>query len=168
MTYEPDIDAEVFVERTKPYNHTELPAVNVSLDAGSYSNKDQRGGSTGTYNFNVDVYTCSKTTDDETGDVLSAIKCQRLMGLCRAIIEDPQYKTLGFVAPFIMSVFVSEIKLAQPEKDDAMNAMMGRVVVQVMVKEAPVLIVPPLIAGYDTTIKIDNTSEGYFIQGENY
>ena len=55
---------EIFVERFVPFDHTEVPAVNVSLSNGDYDNFTQID-QTGTYIFNVDVYANSNTIGSE-------------------------------------------------------------------------------------------------------
>ena len=42
LTYDPDLDLTVWVERTVPFDKTELPSVNVSLARGSYDSKTYR------------------------------------------------------------------------------------------------------------------------------
>ena len=167
LTSDEDLNVSVFIERNNPIDKTELSAIVVSLAKGAYSNKNQ-GSVDGDYIYNVDVYTNSKTTENGAGDTLAAIKMQKLMGVCRSILEDPIYKTLGFAPPFLMKTNVSEFNIAAGNKEDALNTGMGRLTFNVTTNETNKLIVPNLIEGYETTVKIDNSGKGYFYQGENY
>lgn len=164
LNYNPEISANIFVERTQHFDHTELSAVNVCLATGSYNNKHQ-GSVVGTYQYNIDVYVKSKTNPDEKGDVLAAKKLQRLLGFCRYVLEDPYYKTLGYMPGFIGRVFAGGIAIAQPEDKDAANVMMGRLILNVQLTETNSLSTPKLIAGYETTVKIDVSTQGYYYEG---
>lgn len=167
LTGDYDLDVLVDVERSTPFDESELPAVNVSLDLGSWGNKHQ-GSVAGTYIFNIDCITSSKSTQDKAGDVAASVKTQRIAGLCRAILEDPLYKTLGFTAGFVIRTFCNDMKFGTAGSPDAKNTIVSRITFNVQVSETSKLTIPNLIEGYDTTVKIDNTSKGYFYQGENY
>lgn len=162
QSYNTDIDAQVYVERSNQIDKTELPLINISLSTGSYDNKNQ-GNLNGTYIFDIDAYTHSKSTEDESGDVLAALKLQRILGVCRAILENPVYKTLGYMPGFIIRTGCSDINIAIPGagKLDTLNTLMGRLSFTVVLIENTELIVPVLIAGYDTSIKMVLTNTGY-------
>lgn len=164
LNYNPDISAKIFVERTQHFDKTELSAVNVCLATGNYGNKHQ-GSVVGTYQYNIDVYVSAKTKNDDKGDVLAAKKLQRLLGFCRYVLEDPYYKTLGFAPGFIARVFAGGIAIAQPEDKDAANVMMGRLIMNVILTETNSLSTPKLIAGYETKVKLDETTQGYYYEG---
>ena len=162
-----DNDAEVYVERFVAFDKTELPCINVALDRGSYDGQVQ-GQSDGTYLFNVDVYHHAKTTgtdNDERGDTLAMLKLSRLMGICRAILENPKYKTLAFTPPFVINRHVVSIAIANVDNKDAVNAVMGRLVVSVKVPETTEVITPGEIEGMDTTVKLVLTDKGYRYEG---
>lgn len=167
LTGDYDLDVEVVAEDTTVIDESELPMVTVSLDAGSWGNKHQ-GSVIGTYVFNVDCITSSKSNQNRAGGTASVVKAQRLAGLCRSILEDPIYKTLGFVPPYISRTFCSDIKFGKPGATDANHTNISRITFNVLVNETSKLKIPLLIEGYQTTVKIDNTSKGYFYQGENY
>jgi hypothetical protein len=166
-----DLDATVYIERFIPFQETELPAVNISLQQGDLAGQTAIQ-SDGTYVFNVDAYTYSKSegaVDDDPdpsnttrGDSLAFIKLQRLLGVCRAILDDPRYKTLGFAPPFINNRHVSMIGIqSPPNKGDMANCVMGRIVVSVKAPEVTDLIQPQLIEGYKTTVKLEASEKGY-------
>lgn len=161
-SYNEDIDADVYVERSNQNDKTELPLINISLSTGSYDNKNQ-GHVNGTYIYDIDIYTNAKSTDELGGDVLAAMKLQRIMGVCRAILENPIYKTLGYEPGFILRTGCSDLNIAVPGagKLDTLNTLMGRLSFSVVIIESTTLIVPVLAAGYDTTIKMELTEDGY-------
>jgi hypothetical protein len=164
-----ELEPSVEIESTNPYiDKEEVPIVSVSLANGKYSNKHQ-GSSTGSYQYFIDVFTNSKIKENAPGDYLASVKMQRLLGLCRYILEDPVYKTLAFTPPFISRVFVSTIDIAaNPQKDDTRFNSMGRLTLDVTVNEQNDLKVPPSIQGYDTNATIGNTGIGYTYSGNTY
>lgn len=172
LSYDPSLDIGVEIERNTPFDESDLPAINVSVDAGTWANKHQ-GCTTGTYQINIDTVTSGSASPGKSGDSVSAIKGHRIAGLVRCILEDPQYKTLGYSTvppnkPFVVRVYCSDIKFGNSGAADANNQVTSRVVLTVEAIETADLIIPNLIEGYDTVVKMDNTSQGYFYQGENY
>src|SRR3990167_3818287 len=83
----------------------------------------------------LDVEVSAKSTDDDSGDVLAMIKCQKLIGVIRAILQDPQYKTLGYAPGFIMSRQSTKIAFANKYQGDSMNTVVGRLMFNVKVPE---------------------------------
>lgn len=167
LTGDYSLQLNFFVERSNSLDEDELDAIIVSLAHGDYSNKNQ-GSVDGAYMYHIDHYTKSKSSLGIAGDTAAQIKLQKFMGITRAILEDPVYKTLGVVPPFIMGSWVSEFDIAPPKPQDVQNVAMGRIVFNVRANETSNLIVPTLIKGYNTQIKINGTGKGYFYQGENY
>jgi len=170
LTYDNELDVDFFLERTMPFDKEELPTINISFVDGDYSNKHQ-GSQDGLYQIFIDAYASAKTTATQAGDTLANLKVQKMLGVTRAILEDPVYKTLGVVPPFIMKSYVSKITIAAPNKNsnmDGVNNSMGRLIFNVVANETSKLIIPQLIAEYQTQIKIDNSGKGYFYLGINY
>ncbi len=165
LTYDVELDnISVYLEKNAPVDKTELSSIIISLAVGTYSNKNQ-GSVDGSYMYHIDVFANSKTSPVKSGDTASSIKLQKIMRVCRGILEDPIYKTLGFVAGFILKTYVSEFNIAPGNKEDALNSSMGRISFTVVANESSKLLVPSLIAGYETTVKIDGSGKGYFYEG---
>ncbi len=164
LSYAPYLDADVFIESVNPEDKEHLPVVNISLAHLEWSNQNQ-GSKDGTYTYHIDCYTNSATTDDNTGDYLANAQLQRILGVIRAILENQLYCTLGFQRPFIQRVYCSEMNFANKAKNDALNSMMGRLSFIVVATETTPGIIPSLIAGYDTEVKIDDTNKGYYYSG---
>lgn len=163
MSYNAEIDAEVYVERSNQIDKTECPLLNISLANGIYDNKSNNANVTGTYTFDIDAYTNAKTNDSQSGDERAALKLQRILGVVRAILENPVYRTLGYTPGFITRTYCSEINIAVPGagKLDTLNTMMGRISFTVQAVENTELIEPELIAGYETSLKMELTDRGY-------
>jgi len=162
---DPNLNPKVFRERFIPPSDEELPMVNVELAKGDYGlitaiSQD------GTYTYHIDVHTKSKTSGSARGDYKSASLCQRLTGVIHAILSDAKYRTLGFDRPFIEHVSVSDIQFATPTNGkDASSIMMGRLTFTVRVPESVEAYTPVLIDGYDTSVEMDETNEGYVYTG---
>lgn len=169
LTYDAHTDAEVSIENTNPEDLVEIPLVNVSLGSGLFDNKDYRSVK-GSYTFFIDCYANAKTDSQNPGNYLAAKRLLKLMRLCRAIINDPIYKTLGFKPGLIYRVYFSgfDIRKNSPTKNDTLNSAMGRLTLMVEATESDNLIIPQLIEGYETTTNIGNSGAGYFWDGENY
>ena len=105
LSYEPYLaSVNVDVEIANPIDKIELPCVIVSFANDNFSNKTQ-GSEDGLCTYYVDVYTSAKTTATTAGDKIAMFRLQKLLGLCRYILADPIYKTLGLVAPSISRVY---------------------------------------------------------------
>ena len=163
ISYDPEIQINtVWVERFIPFSKTELPTINVTVASGTYDSKDMKHA-VGTYTYNIEIYSSSKTSEDDRGDVQAKFKLHKLMRICRAILENPRYKYLGFDPVKIISRrYVQDIVFAQGPTQDADNTIMGMLTFIVIVPETNELINPPLLAGHDTSWKIQQSDKGYF------
>ena len=167
--YDPDFVVEVLVEDVDPIDKSGFTTVNISLAGGPYDSKDQSASVRGSYQYFIDVFAHSKTTALNTGDFLAAQKIQKILRVIRYVLEDPIYKTLGFKPPFVQRVYISNLEIQnQPGSNDALNTLQGRFILNVVVTETNSLIVPSLIAGFETTVLVGNSNRGYNYQGDNY
>ncbi len=165
ISYNPDFKVKNWIERFLQFDKTELPSVNVMFSEGSY------GGQTtiqsdGTYKFYIDCYVNAKSNKDNgPGDIRAMGKLHRLLGMCRAIIDDPRNKTLQFgVRPgFIMNRHVESIQIENPrqKEHDADSSVMGRLTVVVKAPEITSYALPKNLASFFTTIKLADTDRGY-------
>jgi hypothetical protein len=153
-----------YMERSVPFNHSEMPCINVSLATGNHDGKSAIS-SNKIYNYNIDCYHKAKSSYEDFGDSLASVNMQRLLGMCRAILENPVYRTLGFATPSLKRVYVSAMQIADPNTMDSVSAIMGRLIFSVEVPEGMELAVPMLLAGYDTRIKMGDTDRGYYYSG---
>jgi hypothetical protein len=160
LTNNSEIDAEVFIERVIPFDKTDFPAINVALAKGDNAGKTYISSDWG-HIYYIDVYCSGKANNSDQGDKRAILKLQKLIGIIRFIFESPYYKTLGFTAPSIQRVGVKSFFLAQPDKDDAGNTVMGRVELNVEVPEGSETISGVVAAGYETKVKLAETDKGY-------
>jgi hypothetical protein len=161
------LTAQVWIERFVKFDASSCPAINVRLATGDYSNQNQ-GHADGEYIFNIDFYTSAPTTENEDGDVAAVFKLQKLMAVCRYILDDPKYKTLGFQAPFIMNRNVRSLLIDGGDSNDLQSVAMGRLVFAVRAPESNVLITPIALGGVDTLVRLSLTNKGYVFTGQSF
>ena len=167
LTYDALMEATVYIERHVPFNQSELPAVNVQLARVPLDNHDQLN-TDGSQIFFIDCITKANAAANVDGDSYSARLMQRLMGVCRAILEDSKYKTLGFSPPFIMNRRVMDMRFGDPQTKDSVSVAKGRIILQVRAAEINGIVVPNVIDSYKTSIKLHESEAGYFYFGETY
>lgn len=164
ITYDQELQVRVWIERFLQFDKTELPAICVGLVEGSYDGQDALQHN-GTYRLYIDAYVNAKSGENNPGDVRAMVKLHRLLGLCRAIIMDPRYITLGFgVRPgFIMNRHFESIQIENPrqKEHDAGSSVMGRLVLSVKVPEITDTIQPVNIKDLFTTVKLADTENGF-------
>jgi hypothetical protein len=168
LTYNPLMNAVVYVERFIPFNESELPAVNVQLARTGIDGHDVLDAD-GTNYFFIDVYTKAATIKSDSGRVdgggLSVRLMHKLIGVIRAILEDSRYKTLGFMPPFIHYRRIVEFKFANPKVGDLGSTSQGRITLEVKASLENGVTTPRLIRGYETVVKLHETEEGYYYFG---
>jgi len=155
-----DEEADVYVERWVPVDKTEPPVVIVMLSTGTYANQHQ-GQADGTYTYLIDCYERGVSSDSDDADAMAIVALHKLLRQVRYILEDPQYKTLGFAPPFVMHRRVTNLAIAKPDPQDGASLVMGRITLEVRVPETNQLLEPKLLAGIDTTFKLSETELGY-------
>lgn len=167
LTSDEDINvARVWVERFVTVDYTDTPTITVSYAAGDLANQHP-GQSNATLLYNIDCYASSATINGVDGFTVATFKMHKLMRIVRAILEDAQYKTLGFTPPFVMNRQILSMRIAEPTSKDATSTIMGRLVLSVKVPEVVTLIEAPLIDGIATTVLLNASNLGYYWQVGN-
>lgn len=159
----------VWNSRFIPFAHNEMPAVNVNFFRGDYTGWDAEE-SLGIYKYSIDCWGAAKTnlTNAERGDSKAMIRMQKILGVCRTILEDTQYRTLNFPPPSLSTTWNEALDIANPMGQDAESVIMGRVIFNVRVNEGIQLLPATMIGGADTKIKLELTDLGYFYKFDNY
>jgi hypothetical protein len=164
LTSNKNINAKVFVERFVPFDKTDFPCLNVIFNGGQYSNKNVTTAEGG-YIFYVDVYASAKTTTIVSGDSEASFRLHKLLGISRAILENPQYRNLGFTDGKIGSVSVSDISINQPSNSqDGTSSIMGRLTFNVKALEDVELLDASVINSTKTEVKLNLTDKGYLYE----
>jgi hypothetical protein len=164
ISYRLELKVTSWIERFLQFDKTELPAINVTLGEGSYEGQTAIQ-SDGTYRFYIDCYVNAKSSDKNPGDSKAMRKLHALLGVCRAIIMDPRYVTLGFsVRPgFIMNRHFDNLQIENPrqKEHDADSSVMGRLVLSVKVPEITGNALPTNLVEFFTQVKLADTEKGY-------
>lgn len=151
-------EALVVVEGLSVADNTEMTKIMVSLSEGVYANQHQ-GSATAPYRFFIDCFSNAKSTNVAEGFVIATYKLHSIIGICRHILQDPLYKTLGYVPGFVQRVIVQSIKIGDPDKTDALHSVGGRLTLDVTVAEENGMIEPPLIESNSTIVSINNSNQ---------
>ena len=168
------LNASVVLERTIGINHSQMPLVVVSAfnsdsddtSDGSQSTTDD----TPTWTYYIDVYHKGKSDINNAGDTLARLNLQRLMGVCRAILSDAQYKFLNpdNIAPPLKGIVdrarVISMQIAgstDAGKEDATSTVQGRLTFEIRMTEIVELLAPITLEGVDTTVRFELTDQGY-------
>ena len=170
LTLNPLLKVSNWIERFLPFDNTELPSVNVMLAEGTYDGQTAIQ-TDGTYRYYIDVFVNAKTKPGDAGDQKAMRGLHKIIGICRAIIQDARYKTLGFPTPsgFIMNRHFESIQIKEPKQkdNDLMSTAMGRLILSVKVPEVTSYIQPVSGQFMATTVKLESTERGYRWVREN-
>jgi hypothetical protein len=162
---EADADIEnvqVFMERFVPFDHSELPAVNVGIERGDYTAFHQ-GQHDGTYRFFIECNTKAPTDDQDGGDTVAKILVQKIMGLAQAIITDPIYKTLSFpLGELVGHLHVEMFVFGVPTQQDGENCTMSRMSLVVKAVETNRLKDGVALTEAFTSVKLNEGAKGFY------
>lgn len=162
MTGDSRYNATVWKERFIRFNaDTECPAINVKLGDGKYSNKDQKLAD-GEYKYYIVGYVKSASGSNGQGDKDATLVLQRILGMCRAILENPIYNNLNLSRPFVRNTRVGSLMLGvTDETAGAENMVCGYLEFYATIPEYVTLIDPLPLLNSVTQVKLYETEEGY-------
>lgn len=167
-SYNKDLQAEVQLESNNPFiDKVDLSVISVSVLKGTFGNKHQ-GSQDGTWQIAIEVFCKAKSTPTRKGDVISTLKLHKLLGICRYILEDPQYKTLIFQPGFILRSLVTDELIYDMKMHDAVHVAGGRLIYTPQINESNSLLTPKYLDGYDTIVKLATTQLGYKFSTDQY
>ena len=157
-----DDKVTVWMERFVPASDVvEYPMVNVSFNGGQYANQHQ-GSSAADYTYHIDCYTYAVGTNaDADADSTAQVKLHRMLAVCRAILEDTQYKTLGFAPGLISYRQIMQVQIGKPDRMDTTNATFGRLTLMVKTIETVALLPGVALGGIDTHVTLEETALGF-------
>jgi len=159
---------KVWISRSVPFDKTNPPAVNVNFVHGDYYSEDV-STNTNIYKFSIDCHAAAKTqANGKDGDELGMYRVQKLMGIACRILNNTQYRTLGWAAPSVQTRWIESMDVADPARNDADSMMFGRIIFSVRINEDIQLLTAKNIQGYDTKAQLDLTNEGYMYKVNAY
>lgn len=155
----------VYLSRYINFNESELPAINVGVGRVDLDNHDVLQAD-GTGLYWIDIHMGAKSSQGVDGGALAMARMHSLVNVCRGIIEHSEYKTLGFVPPFIMYRRVMQLLFNPPETKDNHSVCVGRIILHVKAPETNGIYTPGIIQGYETVVKMHESEKGYMYFGE--
>lgn len=162
-----DLTGLVFIERFTPIDKSEGTVIIVYIDRGEFSQQTQIT-QRGKANFFIDVFTWDLQTNTEEGYYRSAKKLHRIVMLIHNILQAPQFNKLTFAAGIVYNRTVTGIQFGQPNDNaDTNYSRMGRLTLSVEFHNEQPHEEPIAASGYDTTVRIDTSDEGYTFITDN-
>lgn len=162
------LSTNILIASDGPEDMEGLSTVNVSLLNGKFGERTSYDGKVkSTYLYAIDVYTKSKNTKDFSADYLSTIKCEKITGLCFAILDNPIYRSLGYGSKsFIERVKCNDFNFRSKNKNnvDVNQCEMGRIVFEVQVDETVDLLTATVLSDFATTLNLNTSDKGYFYE----
>jgi len=164
LTANEALNATIWVERTTPFDKTELPAINVQLMKSEYDQRDQKQVQSEN-KFLITIYAKATSTESEEGSLISLLNVQKMMRMVRAIIQHPGYRTLYADGTNPLSVrsinFTSQVMPDEKYIADSTNTRMSFLELVVSSIERVELAngLPCLSVG--TLVKVNETELGY-------
>lgn len=156
-----------YCERIIQFDHTEAPAVNVTLQRADYQNMD-RHQVDGVYLFTIDVYTAAHATNSVRGDYRGAVEMHRILGMIRAILQSPDYKELLYGFGVLSSTNIKSISIPDaPNNIESVFEATGRIEYEVRVPETVELQEGVPLELATTIVKLYNTDKGYLWGAES-
>jgi len=153
-------NTQVYTERIVPPEANEQRIINVMVNNVAFDGHTVQQ-TDDTVTLFIDCYVKAKFTKTQNGDQLALSRLHRMLGTCRAILENTRYKTMGFTAPFIMHRRALRIEIAQPNTQNADSHVMGRLVFEVKAPDANEGVEGVLFGQNDTTVFLNETNKGY-------
>lgn len=150
----------VWIGRVSPFQESELPAVNVTLDNTAFEGQSAVSV-TGQNQYYIDVYTKAKGEDGSDGDKLADRALDRIVGAICAILRFPDYRTLNFSNPSLGGTKVTRFSKGLSNPEDASSSKAMRIEFMVQCPETTELNTTVDIASHYTTVKLAETDKGY-------
>jgi len=162
-----DLTGKVFIERFTPVNKSEGTVINVYINQSEFSQQTQVT-QRGTAIFYIDFYCWDEQIVSEEGYFRTARKLHRLVMLVHNILHAPQFNKLTFDAGVVYNRTVTRVQFDSPANNADLNyARMGRLTLSIDFHNQQPHEVPITASGYDTTVKLDTSEEGYTFINDN-
>lgn len=164
LTSNPLFQSDIWVERFVPFDVSELPAINITID--SIQEKQSNPGRTVyTANFQIQIFTLAEETDSQRGDIQSVLNNHKLTGAIRYILKNTTYVRLKLdSSPLTIQNFqMPEIVFVKPDLQDGNNIMVSQITLAVQYDEDNGSITPVNLQQVISQFKLDETEKGYKI-----
>jgi len=166
LTQNPLFNAGVWLERFTAFDKTEMPAINVSFRRADNQSQTPEA-SAYLYGFDISVFIRSKANAAERGDVKTKLNVNKLIGVIRYILANPNYENLGFDNRFIFSKRIADFETIPPNEQEGIFAGFGNVNFEILAEELNGNIEPTPGEMFNTQIKINETDKGFLLTVQN-
>jgi hypothetical protein len=151
----------VWIERIVPLDKQDLPCINVRLANIDYDIKTA-SSSTSKTTYNIFVYTKAKSSTTSLGDAIATINNQRITGMVRAILDNPNYRQLGDPQLLIQRSRIAGITVLDNVQVDDINVTQAAIEFEVTHAETNELLQPFEMLNHGTQVKLFDTDKGYY------
>lgn len=153
---------KIWVDRKRPFNASEIPAINLSIESVNYGVKN-RGQRESNPIFTIDVYDSKVSTEDADADELLSESTWQIARTIQYILDNPIYASLG-LKPYVMHTEVSSIEAGQVEMSNDNRCSILRV--KFAVKTMSILegAAPVPYSQLTTVAKLSQTEKGFIYQ----
>lgn len=161
LTDDSDLNlSEIWKERRRPFNLSELPAINLSIGGINYGDKKGKQRQP-EVTYNIDIYNVKVFEDDSDADQTSMDTSWKVLRVIQYILDHPHYRDLQ-LSPYIYHTEASRVNAGEAEMSEGGRCAVLRLEVTVKtVSEFEPIAVTPLTLGA-TTVKIEQTDKGYY------
>ncbi len=152
----------IWQERKRPFNASEIPAINLSIDAVNYGAK-HRGQREANPIYTIDVYDAKVSTADEDADKLVSDNSWQIARTIQYILDHPIYSTLN-LKPDVYHTEVVSIEAGQAEMTNDNRCSVLRIKFQVKTISVLNGATPTTLSQSNTSVKLESTDKGHFYQ----
>jgi len=154
--------SKIWCERKRPFNASEIPAINLLIDTVNYGAKN-RGQREANPIYTIDVYDSKVSTADEDADKLVSDNSWQIARTIQYILDHPIYSTLG-LKPYIYHTEVVSIEAGQAEMTNDNRCSILRIKFQVKTISVLNGATPITLSQLNTSVKLASTDKGYIYQ----
>jgi len=153
---------KIWMERSRPFNLSEIPAINLSIASVNYNDKF-RGQRNVDATYTIDVYDYKVYTDDEDAEQVVTESNWNLIRNIQYILDHSAYANLQ-LKPYIFHTEVTGVDSGQGELTDGSRC--GILRLKFTVKTISTLdgVAPIDLSQLNTTVTIEQTNKGYYYQ----
>lgn len=154
--------SKIWCERKRPFNASEIPAINLSIESVNYGPKN-RGQREANLTLTIDVYDSKVSTIDGDADELLSESTWQITRTIQYVLDNPIYATLG-LAPYVMHTEVQSIEGGQVGETEDNRCSILRI--KFIVKTMSILqgATPIPSSQLNTVAKLSQTEQGFIYQ----
>jgi len=156
--------AKIWQDRKRPFNASELPALNLTIESVAYGTKNI-GQREANPIYSIDIYDAKVSTEDEDADKLVSDSTWQIARTIQFILDSPVYATLGSTLKgYVHRTEVQSIESGMAEMTNDNRFSILRV--KFTIKTVSLLVAANAIpySQLNTTVKLEGSDKGFFYQ----